>query len=195
MRGKKTPQSHEARGCRPCAQAFSLSILRKEAPTLGIVGALRGRSRSEIRFNVIETEKQATATVAEMAVLNFAGAPDLKGVSDKEIAAISKRCTDEIYTLSYLALAQMRMDKDALVSAIRNSDGEIWASMLEALSNGQEKARLLLGFLQTAEARLLVAPWLQSRRKGPTTIRTQARRFQRRSPHNEALASRPPMAG
>jgi hypothetical protein len=58
-------------------------------------------------LNVIKTEKAAPATIAEMAVLKFAGDDDLRGLSDKELAAISKRRTEELYNMSYLALAQI----------------------------------------------------------------------------------------
>ena len=110
-------------------------------------------------INIVEKcEKDAPATIAEMAVLNFAGEGDLRGISDKELAAISRRRADEIYNMSYLALAQMRMGKDELVAAIRRSgDPELWNTMLESLAGGQEDARCLLQFLSSAEARLMVA--------------------------------------
>ena len=112
-------------------------------------------------LNIVETEKESSATIAEMAVLNFAEESELSGLSDKELADISKQRADELYSLSYLALGQMRMGKEKLVDQIRESikkgDGEVWLTMLEYLADGQETARALLQFLTSAEARLMVA--------------------------------------
>jgi hypothetical protein len=109
-------------------------------------------------LNVIETEREDPATLTEMAVLNFSGEEELRGVSDKELARISKERADEIYNLSYLALAQMRMGKDELVAAIRKSkEPELFMSLAESLAAGQDMARCLLQFFTSAEARLMVA--------------------------------------
>ena len=109
-------------------------------------------------LDIVKTEKGEPATIAELAVINFSGHAELKGLADKELAEVSKRRADQFYNLSYLALAQMRMSKDELVASIRkNQDSEVWSSLLEMLSDGQDVARTLLQFLASAEARLLVA--------------------------------------
>jgi hypothetical protein len=110
-------------------------------------------------FSVIESERrEAPATIVEMAVLNFAGESDLRGKSDKELAEVSRRRADEIYNASYLTLAMMRMDKDDLVSSIRESgEEECWVAMLDMLKGGQEAADCLMKLCQRAEVRLLMA--------------------------------------
>jgi len=117
-------------------------------------------TQSEI-LNVVATEKEAAATIAELAVHKFAGVPGLTDLQDKELHDISKSRATEIYDLSYLALGLMRLGKDDLVAAIRKTSGKqndkVWCTMLKMSSDGQETARDLLQFLATVEARLLVA--------------------------------------
>jgi hypothetical protein len=65
-------------------------------------------------------DKEAPATITEMAVLAFAGCAELSDLSDKELNEIANRRANEIMRLSVIALAQMRLDKQDPVAKVRN---------------------------------------------------------------------------
>src|SRR5262245_27947662 len=109
-------------------------------------------------LTIVQTEMERGATVSELALINFAGVEDLKGKTDKELSDLANTRTRELYNMSYLALAQMRLGKDKLIEVIREDDNfEVWFEMLKGLAAAQSTARCLLEFFTSAEARLMVA--------------------------------------
>ena len=106
-------------------------------------------------FTVVEKEGHP-ATVAELAVLKFAGESELKGMSDKELAEASMNKLESLRITSVLALAMLRMDKDEMCEKIK-ADPEPWGDYFGMLDGSLRDARDLLNFLEAAQARLIVA--------------------------------------
>jgi hypothetical protein len=109
-------------------------------------------------LTIVETEEEAPATIAELAVLNFVGNTEIRSATDKEMAEVARKRADEIYRLTYLALGMLKHDKDEFVTIIRDSkDPTMWCDFLDSLSYGEESIRYSLNFVTAAHARLSIA--------------------------------------